>query len=232
MPDSYFPASRNKISDEKTTKSGYGLPENGFVFCCFNNNYKLGPEEFDIWMRCMKAVEGSVLWLLKSTDIFEANIKREAARRGISEERIIFASPVSHEKHLERHKHADLFLDTFNYNAHTTTVDAIWAGLPLITKAGGSFAARAAASILCAANLPELVTHSEKDYENTIVKLATDPQLLNDIKNKIAKTKTQMTLFDSQLYARNLETAYKMAYNQHVNGQPPSALNVKENDRN
>jgi protein O-GlcNAc transferase len=161
LPNSYQPTDNTRtISGKVVTREDMGLPSVGFVFCCFNNNYKISPKEFDIWMRLMNKVEGSVLWLLKSNKWAEQNLKRQTEIRGVSAERIIFAERMPQAEHLARQRLADLFLDTFNYNAHTTASDALWAGLPLVTKLGKGFAARVAGSLLNAVGLPELITQN------------------------------------------------------------------------
>ena len=203
-----------------------GLPDNGFVFCCFNNNYKISPKEFDIWMRLLGKVEGSVLWLLSSNQWAEQNLKLEAERRGIVAERLIFAEKLSQAEHLARLKLADLFLDTFNYNAHTTASDALWAGLPLVTKLGEGFAARVAGSLLSAIGLPELITESEEAYEALILELATKPDKLSNIKKKLDENRLMRPLFDSEKYTRHLETGFQMAYDHHFKGEEPETIKV------
>ena len=163
LPNSYQPNDNERfIPDKAITREEAGLPIDGFVFCCFNDNYKISPKEFDIWMRLLNKVEGSVLWLLRSNSWAEMNMKKEAVARGIDAERLVFAEKMPHAEHLARHRLADLFLDTFNVNAHTTASDALWTGLPIITKLGESFAARVAGSLLNAVGLPELITENDK----------------------------------------------------------------------
>jgi predicted O-linked N-acetylglucosamine transferase (SPINDLY family) len=203
-----------------------GLPSNGFVFCCFNNNYKISPTEFDIWMRLLGRVESSVLWLLKSNKWTEQNLKREAEARGISAERLVFAEKVPQAEHLARQKLADLFLDTFNYNAHTTASDALWAGLPVVTKLGEGFAARVAGSLLTAIGLPELITKSEEAYEALALTLATDPKQLGQIKSELDRNRLTQPLFDSEMYTRHLEAGYHMAYDRYFNEQERSDIVV------
>ena len=227
LPNTYQPTDNTRIiSDKILTRGDMGLPSNGFVFCCFNNNYKISPKEFDIWMRLLGKLESSVLWLLKSNKWAEQNLKREAEARGISSERLIFAEKVPQAEHLARQKLADLFLDTFSYNAHTTTSDALWAGLPVVTKLGEGFAARVAGSLLTAIGLPELITQSEEAYEALALALATDPNELAKIKSKLEANRLTQPLFDSAMYTRHLETGYQMAYDRYFTGNSPDAIIV------
>jgi predicted O-linked N-acetylglucosamine transferase (SPINDLY family) len=189
------------------SRAGAGLPETGFVFCCFNHNWKITAPIFDVWMRLLGHVEGSVLWLLEGNAAIGANLRKEAAARGIVPERLIFAGRTTPEQHLARQQLADLFLDTLPYNAHTTASDALWAGLPLITLPGQSFPARVAASILQAANLPELIVPDLAAYESVALKLARDPAALKRVREKLVD-KNQMPLFDTARFTRNLEAAY------------------------
>ena len=196
-----------------------GLPSKGFVFCCFNNNYKISPAEFDIWMRLLRKVEHSVLWLLKSNRWAEQNLKQEAEKRGINAERIVFAERLPHAEHLARHKLADLFIDTFNVNAHTTASDALWAGLPVVTKLGQGFAARVAGSLLHAISLPELITENEQEYEVLILELATNSNKLANVKKKLADNRLTTPLFNTKQYTKHLENGYLQAYQRYVDGK-------------
>ncbi|ALF56465.1 UDP-N-acetylglucosamine--peptide N-acetylglucosaminyltransferase SEC [Nostoc piscinale CENA21] len=214
------------ISNNPVTRSQYGLPESGFVFCCFNNHYKIEPTIFDIWMRILAAVPGSVLWLIAKSPINEANLQREAEARGINGDRLIFAPPEAKAEHLARHKLADLFLDTLYYNAHTTTSDALWAGLPVITCFGETFPSRVAASLLMAIGLPELITNSLETYEQLAIHLATYPEKLQQIKQKIAQNRTTYPLFDTPLYTRNLEQSYLKMWEIYASGQPAKAITI------
>jgi len=162
---------------------------------CFNNNYKISPQEFDIWMRILDSVKGSVLWLLRSNKWAERNLRKEAEKRGINHERLIFANQVNLDEHLARQRLADLFIDTFNVNAHATYSDALWAGLPVVTKLGQGFAARVAASLLTAIGLPELITETEEEYEALIFDLATNHTQLKSIKDKLAKNRHTRTRY-------------------------------------
>jgi len=227
LPNTYQPTDNTRIiSDQVIMRKDIGLPDKGFVFCCFNQNCKISPAEFDIWMRLLTSVKGSVLWLLKSNKWAEQNLKRQAEAHGVSSERIIFAERVPQAEHLARQRLADLFLDTFNYNAHTTASDALWAGLPLVTKLGKGFAARVAGSLLNAVGLPELITESEQDYEALILKLATNPTKLAEIKEKLANNRLTQPLFNSDLYTRHLESGYLQAYESYFQGNLPQTIIV------
>ena len=227
LPNTYQPTDNTRVISDKTiTREDMRLPSNGFVFCCFNNNYKISPKEFDIWMRLLGGVESSVLWLLKANKWAEQNLKREAEARGISAERLIFAEIVPQAEHLARQKLADLFLDTFNCNAHTTTSDALWTGLPVVTKLGEGFAARVAGSLLTAIDLPELITENEEAYEALALTLATYLKRLGQIKSKLDRNRLTQPLFDSEMYTRHLEAGYQMAYERYFNGQERSDIVV------
>jgi predicted O-linked N-acetylglucosamine transferase (SPINDLY family) len=227
LPNTYQPTDNTRIISDKVIKrKSMGLPDKGFVFCCFNQIYKISPSEFDIWMRLLKSVKGSVLWLLESNKLAEQNLKRQAEAHGVSAKRIIFAEKVPQAEHLARQRLADLFLDTFNYNAHTTTSDALWAGLPLVTKLGKGFAARVAGSLLNAVGLPELVTKTEKDYEGLILELATNPTKLAKIKEKLKINRLTQPLFNTELYTKHLENGYQQAYQNYFEGNLPQTIIV------
>ena len=216
MPHSYQPNDNKRIiSSKKITRLDMGLPENSFVFCCFNNNYKITSEEFDIWMRLMNKIKNSVLWLFKSNQWAENNLKIEAEKRGVNPSRLIFAEKLPQDEHLARHKLADLFIDTFNYNAHTTTSDALWTGLPVVTKMGKSFAARVAGSLLYAIGCPELVTETKEEYEKLILELATTPQKLLKIKEKLEINRLSKPLFNTELYTADFEKVIKQVYDNY-----------------
>ena len=210
LPDSYQPNDRQRVIANYTpTRAELGLPEDAFVFCCFNNNYKILPETFDSWIRILNAVEGSVLWLLQGNPIAAKNLRKEAEARGLDSKRLIFAKRAPLAEHLARHQQADLFLDTFPCNAHTTASDALWAGLPVLTHMGQSFASRVAASLLRAADLPELVTDSQDGYERMAIHLARNPDELRALKNRLMHNRDTCALFDTESYVRNLEQAYQ-----------------------
>lgn len=214
------------ISDRTMSRAELGLPETGFVYCCFNNNFKIGPAEFDIWMRLLAQVEGSVLWLLQSNIWMEGNLRREAAARGIDPARLVFAPYMTHADHLARLRHADLFLDCFTCNAHATASDALWAGVPVLTVPGRAFAARAGASVVRAIGLPELAAATREEYERLARELATDPGRLADLKRIIAANRTSTALFDSERFTRHIESAFELAYDRHRNGLEPDHIHV------
>ena len=204
--------SSRKISNKKFSKAQLGLPDSSFIFCCFNNNYKITPEVFDCWMRILHAVEGSVLWLLEDNEFASNNLRLEARSKGISSDRLIFASRMAANDHLARHKFADLFLDTYPCNAHTTASDSLWAGLPVLTLMGESFASRVAASLLNTLNLTELITTSLAAYEARAVELATQTAQIDEIGKKLAKSTLTSPLFDTKTFTKNLEDAFVAAH--------------------
>jgi protein O-GlcNAc transferase len=206
LPNSYQVNDRERIiSDKVFTRAQLGLPEEGFVFCSFNNNYKITPAEFDIWMRLLARVEGSVLWLLQDNEWAAGNLSREAAARGVDPDRLVFAERAPNAEHLARQRCGDLFLDTFKVNAHTTASDALWAGLPIVTKLGKSFVARVAGSLLHAIGLPELVTETDEAYEDLALELATNPAKLAAVREKLAANRLTTPLFDTERYTRDFE---------------------------
>ena len=206
MPYSYQPnVNQRQLHFIEDKRSDHGLPERGFVFCCFNNNYKISAAEFDIWMRLLRAADGSVLWLLDANPDAKKNLRLEAQKRGVSPDRLVFAPRAAIEDHLSRHQHADLFLDTFNVNAHTTATDSLWAGLPVLTLQGEQFAARVASSLLDAVGMPELITKSEQEYEGMALQIATDANFLKRLKAKLRDAKGKKPLFDTEAYARAFE---------------------------
>jgi len=230
MPHTYQPNDdKRKIAMTRSKRVDFNLPEKGFVFCCFNQIYKISPKEFNIWMRLLKNVNNSVLWLIKSNKWVEQNFSKEAKQQGIDPSRIIFAEKLSHAEHLARHKHADLFIDTFNYNAHTTASDALWSGLPIVTKQGKQFSARVTSSLLTACGLSELITKNEKEYEELIYKLATNPKKLKTISLKLSENKTSKPLFNTKQYTDNFEKGLQQAYDLYFNGEHPKNIFVNEN---
>ncbi len=225
LPHSYqVNDTKRRIAEKIFTREECGLPASGFVFCCFNNNYKITPTTFDGWMRILKAVPESVLWLYKDNPKAADNLRREAAARGVDAERLIFAEHLLLPEHLARHQLADLFLDTFPCNAHTTASDALWAGLPVLTCMGESFASRVAASLLNAMQLPELVTAAQEEYEALAVELATDPEKLGRIGRKLERNRLSTPLFDTQRFTRHLEEAYRQMYERYQADLPPDHL--------
>ena len=208
------------------TRAEHGLPEQAFVFCCFNNSYKIGPEIFDRWMRLLAQVPDSVLWLFEDNALVANHLRREAAARGIAPERLVMAPRLAPAAHLARHRHADLFLDTFPYTAHTTGSDALWMGLPLVTCAGESFASRVAGSLLRAAGLPELIAGDFDEYEALALALARDPPRLARLRTHLADGRRTHALFDTDRFRRHLETAYTALWSRHLAGGQPSRFDV------
>ena len=227
LPNSYqVNDDKRFISERAFTRTDVGLPPTGFVFCCFNNNYKIAPPIFDCWMRILKQVEGGVLWLLEDNVKAASNLRKEAVARGVGAERLIFAKRMPLPDHLARHRLANLFLDTLPYNAHTTASDALWAGLPVLTCVGETFAGRVAASLLQAIHLPELITTTLEAYERLAVDLGTRPELLAMIKTKLAQNRLTTPLFDTKLFAKNIEAAYMAMYARHQTGLAPDQIVV------
>jgi predicted O-linked N-acetylglucosamine transferase (SPINDLY family) len=228
LPDTYYPTDdQREIAGEVSSRRDWGLPEQGFVFCCFNANHKISPREFDIWMRCLSAVEGSVLWLLDSNRLSKDNLRSEAQARGIDADRIVFAAKVPIEQHLARHRHADLFIDTFHYNAHTTASDALWAGLPIVTRIGRQMCARVSASLLAGMDLPELITRSDAEYEAMILQLAGDPSRLAALRQKVASKRGGTATFDTRRYTRHLEAGLSRAHALCRSGELPRDIRVE-----
>ena len=225
VPFSYQVNDRSRVIGQKgLTRQAVGLPETGMVYCCFNNNYKIVPDMFDVWMRILKQVDGSVLWLLEDNATAALNLRKEASDRGIDPGRLIFAKRVAPEDHLERHRLADLFLDTVPCNAHTTGSDALWAGLPLLTCVGHSFAGRVAASLLRAIELPELITTSLGRYEQLATELGMDAVRLQQLKRKLEANRLATPLFDTAQSARHLEALYERMYERYLAGEVPDHL--------
>ncbi|MFT4196128.1 tetratricopeptide repeat protein [Ottowia sp.] len=202
------------------------LPEQGFVFCCFNNTYKLNAPMFDIWMRVLRQIPGSVLWLVAAEPQAEDNLRAEARARGVDGARLVFAPRAGYDLYMARYRQADLFLDTLPFNAGTTASDALWAGLPVLTQLGHSFAGRMAASLLDAVGLPELIARSAEEYEATALRLATEPGLLAALRERLAANLQTTPLFDTRRFTRHLERAYEMVWTRHVQGLPPAELDV------
>jgi protein O-GlcNAc transferase len=227
LPDCYQCNDDKRETAARTpSRRECGLPERGLVFCCFNNSWKLTPLFFDIWMRLLRAVPESVLWLYEANPLVKANLAREAEARGIAPERLVFASRLPQAEHLARHRLADLFLDTLPYNAHTTASDALWAGLPVLTCAGSTFAGRVAGSLLRAVGLDELVTASLEEYEALALQLARDAELLTGLRARLAQNRRSYPLFDTGRYTRHLEAAYWRMSEIRMAGQPPIAFFV------
>jgi predicted O-linked N-acetylglucosamine transferase (SPINDLY family) len=227
MPDSYY------VMDDRTTvasltprREDFGLPADVFVFCCLNNSYKIDPEVFDVWMRILARVPGSVLWLLGSTETLQNNLRKEAETRGVAGARIIFSPFFRREVHLARYALADLFLDTLNYNAHTTAVDALWMGVPVLTLPGSTMPARVGASLLESVGLPDMIVTNTQEYENKAVLLATDRNACSTLRQRLAENRTRFPLFDTEYFVRNLEQAYEVVWRRKVDGLEPESFKV------
>ena len=230
LPNTFMPTDNTrKFSNRLISRSEMGLPDEAFVFCCFNKNYKITDIEFDIWMRILFKVEGSVLWLRRSNEQSDKNIIKAAQKRNINPSRLVFAERLPMDEHLSRHKLADLFIDTFAFNAHTTTTEALWAGLPVVTKQGKGFAARVAGSLLNSIGLSELITSSESEYEELILELATNTSKLRKVKEKLNKNRLSHPLFDTELYTKHLELGFLTAYKNYYDGQDTKNIIVKVN---
>lgn len=227
LPETYQATdATTPIADWAPSRAQAGLPDDGFVYCCLNNTYKLNPQIFDVWMRLLAGTPGSVLWLLAPGAAAASNLRRSAAERGIDPARLVFAPRVARAEHLARQRLADLFLDTLPYNAHTTATDSLWAGVPVLTCAGTTFAGRVAASLLGAVALPELVTHSLADYETLALKLARDSAALAGVRDKLARHRLTQPLFNSERFCRHLEAAYRRMWEIHERGEPPQSFRV------
>jgi protein O-GlcNAc transferase len=209
------------------SRASLGLPETGFVFCCFNNSYKIQPDTFEIWMRLLRDVDGSALWLREANAASQANLRAEAVRQGISSERLVFAPfASSYDDHLSRFRAADLFMDAYPYNAHTTACEALWAGVPLVTFSGATAVSRIAGGLLQAAGIGELVTASLADYEQRIRDLVAAPQRLAGLRKILARARSSGALFNAAGFCRELETAFSMVHERLRNGLPPDHIDV------
>lgn len=228
MPDCYQANdSTRRIAAHVPTREEEGLPAARFVFCCFNTSRKIAPPVFDAWVRLLRAIPGSVLWLLRDGEDAGRNLRLEAAARGIDPARLVFADRVAPDEHLARHRLADLFLDTSPYNAHTTASDALWAGLPLLTCRGETFAARVAASLLNAVGLPELVTESLEEYETLALRLATDDALRRRFRVRLEENRLTRPLFDTERFRRHIEAAYRTMWELWQCGEGPRSFSVE-----
>lgn len=227
LPDCYFVNdARRPIASRIFSRAELGLPPEGFVFCCFNSTHKITPALFDRWMRMLAVVDGSVLWLLRGDADAVDNLRREASHRGIDPARLVFADRLPVPEHLARHRAADLFLDTLPYNAHTTAADALWAGLPLLTCPGATFAGRVAASMLQAVGLPELIAPSLDDYERLAIALAADRERLTEIRARLAGNRLAKPLFDTALFTRRMEAAFAAMHARQQAGLRPDHIKV------
>jgi predicted O-linked N-acetylglucosamine transferase (SPINDLY family) len=229
LPHSYQPNGAGKRRAARAlTRLEAGLPATGFVYCSFGIVSKITPDVFDVWARLLKAVEGSVLWLLETNPAAARHLKREICARGVSPDRLIFAPRAPVDIYLGRYALADLVLDTFYYNGHTTGSDALLMGVPMVTRLGGTFAARVGASLLTAVGLPELITDSAEDYETLALRLAREPALLASYRKRLADQALSSPLFDTKRYTRNLEAAYREMWLRHEQGLAPDQITVRE----
>ena len=219
--------SKRRIADKVFSREELGLPQTGFVFCCFNNNYKITPGTFGSWMRILQKVEGSVLFLYAENEPAAINLKKEAALRGVAPDRLVFGKRLPAPEYLARYRSADLFLDTLPYNAGTTASDALWAGLPVLTCAGEAFASRVAASLLNAIHLPELITSTQEEYEALAIALAANPERLRQIRQKLVNNRLTTPLFDTARFTRHLEAAYNAMYERYQADLPPAHIHIK-----
>jgi predicted O-linked N-acetylglucosamine transferase (SPINDLY family) len=219
---------KKQIAASIPTRQQCGLPAQGVVFCCFNNAYKITPQQFDSWMRILAQVADSVLWLLEDSAAAVANLRREAAARGVDPHRIVFAARLPVPEHLARHRVADLFLDTLPYNAHTTASDALWAGLPVLTCRGETFAGRVASSLLHNLDLPDMIASTPADYERLAIALATDPERLAAVRHKLAANRLTSATFDTGLFTRHLEAAFRAMVERRRAGLTPTHIVVSD----
>jgi predicted O-linked N-acetylglucosamine transferase (SPINDLY family) len=233
LPDTFMVTDSSRgISQTVPSRTQAGLPESGFVFCCFNNTYKLTPDLFDVWMRLLREVEGSVLWLSKGNAVALGNLRREAEQRGVAGERLVFASRVvGIENHLARLGLADLFLDTLHYNAHATAADALRAGVPVLTCPRATFASRVAGSLVSAVGMPELITARLADYETLALRLARDPERLAAMRQKLARNLQSFPLFDTERFTRHIEAAYTTMWERAERGERPESFAVAPIER-
>ena len=227
LPHSYQPNDRSRvIAQPYTNRAAEGLPHKYFVFAAFNNPYKITPEMFAVWMRLLQQIPGSVLWLVSENKDHQAQLRQHAQDRGVDPMRLVFAHNEPQARHFARHALADLFLDTTPCNAHTTASDSLWAGLPVLTCIGQTFASRVAASLLMAMGLPELVTHDLPSYEAQALHLARHPDALADLSRKLRAHRMTQPLFDVQAYTRSLEAAFETMHQRAMNGLPPAAFSI------
>jgi len=228
MPDCYQPTdTKKKISETATTRADWGLSEGAFIFCSFNNTFKLTPDVFAIWMRILLAVENSQLWLVEITDGIQENLSKEARKLGVAPERLVFAKHAPYPDHLERHRHADLFLDSFHYNAGTMASEALWMGLPVLTRTGDSFSNRMATSLLTCLDMPELITATSDEYEKRAIEFATKPGEIAAVAKKLRENIKSRPLFDMKRYTRNLDAAFLQVAERTRKGLPPDHIGIE-----
>jgi predicted O-linked N-acetylglucosamine transferase (SPINDLY family) len=228
LPNSYQVNDNTKeISGKKFERKDFNLPNNCFVFCCFNNSYKINPIIFNVWMNILKKTKNSILWLLEENFLNKKNILKEAKNLGVLEDRIIFADKIKNAEHLARHKLADLFLDTLPCNAHTTASDALWSGLPILTCLGKNFQGRVAASLLNSVGLSNLITKSLDEYERLAIQFASKEKNIIDIKNKLYNNLKSSSLFNTEIFTSNMEKAYKEIYERYKSNLKPDNIVIK-----
>jgi predicted O-linked N-acetylglucosamine transferase (SPINDLY family) len=225
LPHSYQPHGREGRIGAAPSRAAVGLPEEGFVFCCFNQSFKFTPAVFDVWCRLLASISGSVLWLLASREA-EGNLRNEARKRGVDGARLVFAPDMGQVEHLGRLQLADLVLDTAPYGAHTTASDALWVGTPMVTQPGGTFPSRVAGSLLNAIGLPELIADDQDGYFNLALALATDPTRLATLRSKLMRNRLNAPLFDVAAYTHALETLFCAMWDRYRAGSPPAAIHT------
>jgi predicted O-linked N-acetylglucosamine transferase (SPINDLY family) len=227
LPDTFQVNDAKRHPMERTpTRMEVGLPENAFVFCSFNNNFKLNPSMFDVWMRLLREIESGALWLLGGSPAIENNLRREAAARGVAPDRLVFASRIGYEAYLARYRLADLFLDTLPFNGGATASDALWAGVPLLTCSGEAFAARMSGSLLQALGMNELVTESLGAYASAALKIAGEPSVLVGLKQKLSRNQRTFPLFDTDRFRRHIEKAFVTMWEYYQRGNAPAGFAV------
>jgi predicted O-linked N-acetylglucosamine transferase (SPINDLY family) len=228
LPNSYQPYDSSAPPPQcQATRADENLPDGAFVYCSFNNRFKYNPQMFDVWMRVLQRVPGSVLWLVSCPERVQENLRREAAARGVDPQRLIFARRKDlRQEHIARYQLADLFLDTQPFNAHATASDALWAGLPVLTSLGEAFAGRVAAGMLKAVSMPELIGQDMREYEQMAVNLAAPGSNLPALRERLVATRTAQPLFDLDRYRRDLESAYERMIHISRSGKPPESFTV------
>jgi protein O-GlcNAc transferase len=233
LPAPYLPTNCDQpISDDCPSRAECGLPEEGFVYCSFNNADKIKPDLFDVWMRILRRVPGSVLWQRSDSPTVQKNLREEASKRGIDAERLVFAGQLSNTaEHLARHCQADLFLDTLTHGGHGTAVDALWAGVPVLACPREVFTSRVAGSLLTVAGLTELIVEDLNEYERRAIELAQRHDLLQNLRCQLAEVRARNRLFDTTRLARSLETAFEEMWQRHQLGQSPAAIVVEDMQR-
>jgi predicted O-linked N-acetylglucosamine transferase (SPINDLY family) len=218
---------KREISLKIPLRSEQNLPEKGVIFCCFNNNFKITPNVFDVWMNILKNVPGSVLWIKGGRESLERNLLKEAEKRGLDPNRLVFAGQIPlMQDHLSRYRLADLFLDTFPFCAQTTASDALWAGVPVLTRTGESSMSRICSSLLNAIELPELITNTQAEYEARAIELGNNPTKLKAIKDKLERNRLTTALFDTTRFTKHIEAAYMKMYERYQNDLPPDKIYI------